>query len=394
MNNIYTPDGLRKTDVCLSKNFIKRLRSEWKSYVRTIPPYPRHFSGKGIVMCAGGLGYFTCAWIAIKAIRRTGCNLPVQLWYVGNELSDEAISALTEMNVECENFLDYEGAPWQGFQLKPFAVLHSRFEEVLYIDADNVCVTNPEELFFTEEYRQYGALFWPDFWKTGRESPIWEIIGSTVSETTEQESGQLLVHKGKCWRELNLCQYFNSRSVIYYRFLLGDKDTFRFAWMALKTGYYMIETDVATCGYIHPRANVFLGTTMVQHNINGKILFLHRNLVKWDLTRENELIWQKIKKFVPGTNNRQYLLDNKVEIGHAFVDIMGDVEEIDFSGILKDFENVCVADLHALRRSKMYARFLVYDHVRVHRYFANIPFQMNGHDESSYTAGNTLTKML
>lgn len=382
MNNIYTIDGIRKTDVKLKKTFIKRLKSEWKSFVQTIPPYPPQFSGKGIVMCAGGLSYFTCAWIAIKAIRRSGCHLPVQLWYVGNELSSEVIKALGEMNVECENFLDHDGAPWQGFQLKPFAILHSRFEEVLYMDADNVCVTNPEALFYTEEYKQYGALFWPDFWKTGRESPIWEITGSTDYETREQESGQLLVHKEKCWKELNLCQYFNSRSVLYYQFLLGDKDTFRFAWMALNTRYYMIETDVATCGYIHPETNAFLGTTMVQHDIKGKILFLHRNLVKWDLTREHELIWQKIKQFLPGTTVRRYLLDNKVEIGHAFVDIMGEVEAVDFTDLLNDFEKVCTADLAALRRSKMYARFLIYDHLRRHRYMQNIPFQLNGQHES------------
>jgi alpha 1,2-mannosyltransferase len=362
--------------------------------VQTLPPYRHEFNGKGIVMCAGGLSYFTCAWIAIKAIRRAGCSLPIQLWYVGNELSGEAIEALGEMNVDCENFLRHENAPWQGFLLKPFAILHSRFKGVLYIDADNVCVSDPTALFFTEEYLQYGAVFWPDFWKTDRENPIWEIIGSTAFDTKEQDSGQLLVDKEKCWKELNLCLYFNSMSEVYYEYVAGCKDIFRIAWMALKTPWHMITTEVAICGYPHPTTSTFLGTTMVQHNTKGEIQFMHRKLMKWDITRENELIWKKIKKIVPGSGQRRYLLTKINETGPAFMDLQGDVEEIDFTVLMNDLEVDCLSDLEALRRSKMYARFLIHTYFRGRRYIlANIPFQLNDSNEASaYASGISFSK--
>lgn len=325
-------------------------------------------------MCAGGMSYFTCCWIAIKAIRRTGCDLPIEVWYAGNELTEEIKKELRRLNVECENFLDHGHHTKFGFKLKPFAILKSRFREVLYLDADNVCVKDPAELFDTKEYAEHGALFWPDFWTTARENPIWAIVGSEEFGMKEQESGQVLINKEKCWKEINLCRHFNDRSEIYHRLLMGDKDTFRLAWMALKTPFHMITTEVATCGYTHPRDDRFLGTTMVQHDTQGEIAFLHRNLLKWDLTKPGELTWRRIKRFQPHAVIREYELDNTIETGHSFMNIEGDIEELDFTRMLGDIEEVCLDDLAMLRASKMYGRFMVHLHLADHRYLLNTPF--------------------
>lgn len=59
---------------------------------------------------------------------------------------------------------------------------------------------------------------------------------------------------------------------------------FRFAWLALGTPFYFIEHPVASCGYFNTD-NVFCGQTMVQHLPNGQFGFLHRNLLKWDITK-------------------------------------------------------------------------------------------------------------
>lgn len=55
----------------------------------------------------------------------------------------------------------------------------------------------------------------------------------------------------------------------------GDKDLFRLAWMKLGTPFHMIETLPAMAG----RAinGSFCGMTMVQHDAEGEVLFLHRN---------------------------------------------------------------------------------------------------------------------
>ena len=54
-------------------------------------PYPtERFAGRGIVICAGGTKYFTCAWVCASMLRRAGCELPIEFWYLGDyELNAE-----------------------------------------------------------------------------------------------------------------------------------------------------------------------------------------------------------------------------------------------------------------------------------------------------------------
>jgi len=82
------------------------------------------------------------------------------------------------------------------------------------LDADNTCGVNPEFLFHVGEYEKYGAIFWPDFWETSKDNPIWEIAGVKYREMKEQESGQIIINKERCWKELNLCLYFNKMNKI------------------------------------------------------------------------------------------------------------------------------------------------------------------------------------
>jgi len=37
------------------------------------------------------------------------------------------------------------------------------FSEVLYLDSDNIPLTDPSYLFDHEVYKRHGAVFWPDF---------------------------------------------------------------------------------------------------------------------------------------------------------------------------------------------------------------------------------------
>jgi alpha 1,2-mannosyltransferase len=314
--------------------------------------------------------------VAIKALRRTGCDLPIEVWYVGNELSEETISALEGLGAECRDFLDYPAGPRLGYRLKPFAILNSRFKEVLYLDADNICVKDPEELFETKEYAEHGALFWPDFWRTPKENPIWAITGSEAFGMKEQESGQIVIDKQRCWRELNLCQYFNVRSDIYYQLLLGDKDTFRFAWMALKTPFHMITTELGSCGFMDAGSRTFYGITMVQHDPAGEICFLHRNLLKWDITRPHEMVWEKIKRFLPDARRKEYYIETEHRNGHLYTDLQGDVEEIDFRQVLGDVEGRCMEDLEELRGSGMYTRFISHFYFANRRYPRHVRFEL------------------
>ncbi|MBO9201553.1 MULTISPECIES: alpha-mannosyltransferase [Niastella] len=359
----FTEDGIRMIELEAGSNVIKKLREDWQAFAAAIPPYPGGFEGRGIVICAGGLRYFTCAWINIHVLKKTGCSLPIEVWYTGNEFTPEVIATLTDLGVTCRNANDHSKLPIDGLALKPFAILNTRFKEVLYLDADNICTANPEQLFENETYRQGGTIFWPDIWVTDKNNPIWKIIDASDYDSIEQESGQILINKETCWKELNLCMYFNEQRQYYYTMLLGDKDTFRFAWKALQSPYYMIPKPVAYCGYTNKNDNSFFGLSMAQHDPIGNILFIHRNLLKWDITAPGETIWKEIRQFK--ADARQKVINGKYintpnGLGFNVIDVQGEVETLDFRHLLGDLEKECLQILNALRDSPMYGRYLLH----------------------------------
>lgn len=293
----------------------------------------------------------------IKTLRKIGCTLPIELWYWGNELTQEVITEIEKHNVKCKNLLDGGPSSLFGYMLKPLSIIKSSFKENLFLDADNICFRNPEELFNIKEYAKYGAIFWPDFWVISPQNPIWKIIESPVTNSKEFENGQILIKKKRCWKELNLCLHFNYLSIYYYQLLMGDKDTFRFAWLALKTPFYMISSEPAVCGYLDDQ-NIFKGKTMIQHNSKGEFYFLHRNLLKWNRTKSTERIWKTIKRFNPNPQDKNYLFN--LSTGNLFMDLQGDVEELNFIDFFSDLEDVCLEYLEELRASKFYEQFITY----------------------------------
>lgn len=361
----FDSSGIRFTRYEASEELVRNLKESWQSYVsQDIPAYPGHFSDQGIVICGGGIRYFTCAWVSIHLLRNSGCALPIELWYMDEELNEEVIMELQALNVVCKNVDHYASSPLQGYAIKPFAILNSAFKEVLFIDADNNCLADPTYLFDTEDYKKNGAVFWPDFWKTDIGNPIWKIVDATDYEEYEQESGQILIHKERCWAALNLCMYFNQQRDIYYQFLLGDKDTFKFAWKALQQPYSMIATPVAFCGYAGELNTIpYKGIAMVQHDLQGRILFIHQNLMKWDVVKDDEFLWGKIKKFKPDAKNRLFILEIvKLSKGRQKLvfDIDGDISVENFLEEILEKEKLCLAVLKDLRTSGFYLRFILY----------------------------------
>lgn len=116
--------------------------------IETLPQYPGGFRGRGIVICAGGIKYFTCAWVCINMIRHWGCTLPIELWFQGPEEMDQRmVQLLQPLGVRCVDAKEVEKrfprrSPG-GWELKSYAIIHSTFEEVLLLDADNVPCCDP-----------------------------------------------------------------------------------------------------------------------------------------------------------------------------------------------------------------------------------------------------------
>jgi hypothetical protein len=271
---------------------IESRRDEWKEFLETLPEYPTgKFSGRGIIIVAGGQ-YLEPAVVTINMIRKMTSTLRIQVWHLGDEeMTDVHRKVLEPYNVETRDFKDYVGEemlqPIQAnvgmrlFQLKPLAMLHSDLEDILLLDSDNCPVRDPTFLFDSAEFKETGSLFWPDYWRTSLENPIWEIVGRSPVSEWEQESGQLVLNKESAWKAVNLAIHFNSE--FYMKLLNGDKDTFRFSWVAADVPYTMVQTlptPIGTLKELYSDDQGFCSHTMLQHDLSGKPLFVHHNQIK------------------------------------------------------------------------------------------------------------------
>jgi hypothetical protein len=99
----------------------------------------------------------------------------------------------------------------------------------------------------------------------------WKAFGVPYRRERQQESGQLLIDKEKCWEPLKLCNWYNERSDFYYKVVYGDKDTFRFAWHRLRRPFAFSTKSVKANG-VH-----------YQYDLHGRLIFQHRFRPKWSL---------------------------------------------------------------------------------------------------------------
>jgi len=252
-------------------------------YCSTLIPSRKVWSReRGVVIAGGGLRYLPSVWVGVNILRDTGCTLPVQLWYLGEVECDPFISRLLEpLGVELIDArkiaANHPTRILCGWELKIFATLYSDFEEVLFMDADNAPTTNVEYLWDHPRYKEAGSVFWPDYPCWELKADVWSILGipKMVSKARGErafESGQYLINKSKCARELQLALWYAEHSDFVFRHVYGDKECFHLAWRKLETEYAM-----PTEG---PGWNEH---TIVQYDLDGKIIFQHRCQDKWRL---------------------------------------------------------------------------------------------------------------
>jgi hypothetical protein len=217
-------------------------------------------------------------------LRHLGCSLPIQLWYLGEKELDQQMRVLVApLKVECvDGNVVRKQHPvriLRGWELKPYAIIHSPFQEVMLLDADNVPVLNPEFLFETPQFRKTGAIFWPDREHFSASHPIWNLCGVPYRDEPECETGQIMVNKAKCWEALQLAMWYNENSDFFYQYQQGDKDTFHLAFRKLNKSYSMPSQG------IH-----LIEDTFCQHDFNGRRVFQHRTSDKWDFFQCNKFI--------------------------------------------------------------------------------------------------------
>lgn len=293
-----------------------------------IPAYiPTYQAEKrGIVTVAGG-DYLPTAIVTLRMLRRTGSTLPVEIWMADESEYEPEIceSILPTYNARCRLLSDVFSPPNSTnstsesnqpppkiahFQYKIFAILFSTFEEVLFIDSDNIPLQDPRALFDSALFAKHGMISWPDLWALST-SPIYYLIAdqpapaNTVRASTE--SGQLLVNKRTHFETLLLAAYYNYYGPDHYYLLLctggygrGDKSTFLPAALAMNQSFYDVSERPVAIGqdfeWLHvfallqfdPLEDHVLTSAGIYRNKNKtaappiRPFFLHGNDPKWN----------------------------------------------------------------------------------------------------------------
>ncbi|OWY97675.1 hypothetical protein PHMEG_00031743 [Phytophthora megakarya] len=230
------------------------------------------------------------AYAGIRVLRDVlKCRLPIEIWFhvdeVGEDFASLAPLQQLALFVGGVSFHPVYNPRAKGSLSKIFAIYNSNFDRVLYLNANNVPIRDPSFLFTSLEFEADGAVFWPDYWHPRRTphnmhelSMVWELLDTPFVDMMEQESGQLIVDRVRHAASLELVYFYAFHEPNYFQkmnLVHGDKDLFRLAWMKLEAPFHMIEAVPAMAGRVNNGS--FCGMTMVQHDADGNVLFLHRN---------------------------------------------------------------------------------------------------------------------
>ncbi|PYH48224.1 alpha-mannosyltransferase [Aspergillus saccharolyticus JOP 1030-1] len=254
---------------------------------------------RGLISTAGG-SYLPVLVISLRMLRRTGSQLPVEVFLASEEEYESYIcdKVLPSLNAQCIVLSAILSAiphatQVQKYQFKLLAMLFSSFEEILFLDADAFALSPPESLFTSEPFITHGMITWPDFWASTISPYYYEITNQPIPDPpTRQssESGEVLLSKKTHLRTLLLSTYYNIHGPDFYYPLLsqgaageGDKETFVTAAMTLGELHYQVSEPICAIGHTTERG--FAGSAMVQFDpIEDFRRYLHR-----DNTRKHQL---------------------------------------------------------------------------------------------------------
>ncbi|OQS01797.1 hypothetical protein THRCLA_21611 [Thraustotheca clavata] len=264
----------------------------------------------------------------IQLLRSYNCTLPVELFYDPSEFNLSTSLAVQKLIQTDENKIvlrTIDDLSYIKFRTKPYALYYSHFQQVLFLDCDNIPLRDPTYLFDLLN-ASTTAVFWPDYWQPSytefnvhQTSLLWEYLDMSFVDGFEQESGQLLVDRNSSRAALNKLMFYTQGPKDASNFLeskllvYGDKDLFRLAWTNTSTPYHYIEEPPAFAGVYRWWLTRFCGLTMVQFDHHGDMVFLHRNMIKLngDSTQKPELL--HIARFNTSTHNvtEQYKVECK-----------------------------------------------------------------------------------
>lgn len=279
-----TQDTPRPDVIHMNTSSVTTMRQAHEDYLQTVQQLTVPFrpGTSGIVSTAGDI-YLPVFIISLRMLRRTGCQLPVELFLRSRDEHGPYLcdTLLPSLNARCIHLDDIailgpRATTIAKFQLKVFSILFSSFENVLFLDADNFLVHDPTNLFAQDPFQTSGLVTWPDFWASSASKHFYQIIGHPVpamNALPSSESGQLLVSKASHGTALMAAAYYNFYGPGYFYALMtqdgpggGDKETFVAGAQAVGAPFHQVAHHVDTIGYYEQGRERYHGVAMVQYD--------------------------------------------------------------------------------------------------------------------------------
>ena len=296
-------------------------------------------NSSGIVLVGGGK-FSWLSFLAIKALRKSGSELPIELVLPQTEdfINEQHFCnyTLPELGARCVVLPDEFGPAvmtnWSekmaSYQLKSLALMVSSFQNVLLLDSDNIVIRNPDPVFKSRLFRDQGMILWPDYWDRKTSPVFYDVAKVEIDEhkwvrhgrfpllepivdtsnfddisyhdlegtipNLSTESGQIFINKKTHTCTLLLSMYYNIMGPeLYYKLITmggageGDKDTFPAAAVVCKDSFYQVKSFIQTFGYFDD-AGSYHGVAMGQKDP----LFDHENYKQYlkDVQKLNKLL--------------------------------------------------------------------------------------------------------
>ncbi|KAK6464502.1 mannosyltransferase putative-domain-containing protein [Scheffersomyces coipomensis] len=370
---------------------IQQIKVNHANVLRQLPtnldPVTFKKDSKGIVLIGGGF-FSWLSYLSILHLRDNGSKLPIELilpqWQDYNNEYKMCNEILPKLNARCVVIPDVLGhhvvsrISIGSYQLKSIAIAISTFEHVLFLDSDNIAVTNPDSVFDSKVYKKNGLILWPDYWQRSLSPIYYEIAQKPVNEDVrvrwnryplinaefktetniEQfenynyheylgtipdlstESGQIVYNKGTHGKSLLMTLYYNLYGPqIYYRLFSlgelgeGDKDTFITGAFVTNTKYYQVHSYIQTLGYFDE--NGYHGMAMGQKDPIIDYELLNENYAKFSklISARKPKSKNKKKKKIAGTHN-EFIdnFDDEIDDRYDQVELIDEMQTHYFGG--------------------------------------------------------------
>lgn len=182
-------------------------------------------TGQGVLWVGEGK-YWPGIVIGVRLLRQFS-DIPVEIWSrgpVGHELDDvEGVRLVDMLTMQA----DHPARILRGWEAKAYAIAHSRFEQILFLDADAYCTADPLPLF--DHLRQAPFVYWEDLHccKANVRPEGFGITQRDIDRVPPVQGGQLLIDVPRFWREILLTHWLCQHSDYSFKYGFGDQDQWR-----------------------------------------------------------------------------------------------------------------------------------------------------------------------